>query len=145
MASFVVSDRRTSGVSLATGDSLWLTAGGAISTAGRNGVTGSGGNALTLDGEILARAAFGVLLTGGNNNVSVSDTGSVMGDTAIQRKRPKHGHECRPGHRLGVRRGLPWNRRHCGVELRAHLRLDLRHYRQWGGKRHHQLWLDTRG
>jgi hypothetical protein len=88
MASFVVSDRRTSGVSLATGDSLWLTADGAISTAGHNGVTGSGGNALTLDGEILARAAFGVLLTGGNNNVSVSDTGSVMGDTAISANGP---------------------------------------------------------
>src|SRR5215217_2403083 len=68
MAAFVVSDRRTSGVSLAAGDSLWLTAGGAISTFGPDGVTGSGGNALTHEGEILARAGVGVLLTGGNNN-----------------------------------------------------------------------------
>jgi hypothetical protein len=144
MAAFVVSDRRTSGVSLAAGDSLWLTAGGAISTFGPDGVTGSGGNALTHEGEILARAGVGVLLTGGNNNAP-SRTPAVSWAIRDQRKRPKHGHECRPGHRLVSRGPRPWERRQRGVELRAHLRSNFRHHQHRGGKRHHQPWLDTRG
>ena len=108
MAAFVVSDRRTTGVSLATGDLLWLTAQGSISTRGVDGVSGSGGNALTLDGSIVAVVGFGVLLTGGNNNsVSISNTASVKRGDGARYKRAEHGYERRPSHRPVFGRDLP--------------------------------------
>jgi hypothetical protein len=55
MATVVVSDRRTTGIPLAAGDSLVLTVDGSISIPFGDAVIGAGGNSLSIDGDILAR------------------------------------------------------------------------------------------
>jgi hypothetical protein len=76
----VVSDRRTNVVNLAVGEALSLTEGGSIFVNGSFGIHGTGGNAVTLAGDIMARAdtATGVQLDLGGS-VSVLATSLVYG------------------------------------------------------------------
>jgi hypothetical protein len=83
MTTVVVSDRRTTQVQLPVGDSFVLTVDGSISENVAAGVVGFGGNSLTIDGDILARGSTGVLLGTGNSNVSISGTGTVIGNTGV--------------------------------------------------------------
>jgi hypothetical protein len=83
MTTVVVSDRRTAQVQLALGDSFVLTVDGSISENVAAGVVGFGGNSLTIDGDILTRGSTGVLLGNGDSNVSISGTGTVIGNTGV--------------------------------------------------------------
>jgi hypothetical protein len=88
MTTVVVSDRRTTQVQLAVGDTFVLTADASISANLAVGVLGAGGNSLTIDGDILARGNAGVLLGNGSSNVSISGTGAAIGDIGIRANGP---------------------------------------------------------
>jgi hypothetical protein len=88
MTLVVISDRRTSSVTLAAGDSLFLTSNASIIVSTVS-IFAAGGNSLSIDGDVLNTGGIGVPLGRGLNNVSVSETGSVISSsTAIHSTGP---------------------------------------------------------